>query len=180
MLRWGNISKCKTLNSFLGWIYCERYHVHPSAYEIYHISVCHFTPTFYVCLIMPPRSKIGGRFVYVLSVIMSLCPPLRNFNLANNFYIIIKYNTYNYVHIYNALKYIEDFWIMFLFIRDFMKLCIIVFQMHLHVLSPLCPNICKLRELKCINMIYNCTRVVIFDLFCWDNKIELGILSHSE
>ena len=50
---------------------------------------------------MPPRSKIGGHIVFVLSVILSFChsvilsfcnsvilsfcPPLWNFNLANNF-----------------------------------------------------------------------------------------------
>ena len=44
-------------------------------------------------LFMPPRSKIGGHIVFVLSailpfcnsVILSFCPPLWNFNLANNF-----------------------------------------------------------------------------------------------
>ena len=45
---------------------------------------------------MPPRSKIRGHLVFVLSVILSLCtsnsvilsfcPPLWNFNLANNFW----------------------------------------------------------------------------------------------
>ena len=34
---------------------------------------------------MPPWSKIGGHIVFVLYVILSLCPPLWNFNLANNF-----------------------------------------------------------------------------------------------
>ena len=29
-----------------------------------------------------------------------------------------------------------------------MELCIIVFQMHLHVLPALCPNICGLRNSK--------------------------------
>ena len=45
---------------------------------------------------MPPRSKIGGHIVFVLSVILSFChsvilsfcPPLWNFNLANNFWTV--------------------------------------------------------------------------------------------
>ena len=50
-----------------------------------------------VCLVvMPPRSKIGGHIVFVLSVILSFrhsvilsfCPPLWNFNLANNFWTV--------------------------------------------------------------------------------------------
>ena len=35
---------------------------------------------------MPLRSKIGGHIVLVLSVILSFCHPLWNFNLANNFW----------------------------------------------------------------------------------------------
>ena len=39
-------------------------------------------------IFMPPRSKIGGYIVFVLSVILSFCPPLWNFKLANNFWIV--------------------------------------------------------------------------------------------
>ena len=37
---------------------------------------------------MPPRSKIGGHIVFVLSVILSFCHSLWNFNLANNFWTV--------------------------------------------------------------------------------------------
>ena len=36
---------------------------------------------------MPPRSKIGGHIVFVLSVILSFCPSVWNFNLAYNFWM---------------------------------------------------------------------------------------------
>ena len=39
-------------------------------------------------IFMPPRSKIGGHIVFVLPVILSFCPPLWNFNLANNFWTV--------------------------------------------------------------------------------------------
>ena len=37
----------------------------------------------------PPRSKIGGHIVFVLSVILSFCPTLWIFILANNFWTVI-------------------------------------------------------------------------------------------
>ena len=36
--------------------------------------------------IMPPRSKVGGRISF--SSCLSFCPPLWNFNLANNFWTV--------------------------------------------------------------------------------------------
>ena len=45
----------------------------------------------YMCttgIFMPPRSKIGGHIVFVLSVILSFCHSLWNFNLANNFWTV--------------------------------------------------------------------------------------------
>ena len=44
-----------------------------------------------LCIFMPPRSKYGGQIVFVIlsvchSVSLSFCPPLWNFNLANNFW----------------------------------------------------------------------------------------------
>ena len=41
-----------------------------------------------IAIFMPSRSKIGGHIVFVLSVILSFCPPLWNFNLANNFWTV--------------------------------------------------------------------------------------------
>ena len=39
-------------------------------------------------IFMPPRSKIGGHIVFVLSVIPSFCHSLWNFNLVNNFWTV--------------------------------------------------------------------------------------------
>ena len=49
-----------------------------------YIKVYLLDPVFF----MSPRSKIGGHIVFVLSVILSFCPPLLNVNLANNFWTV--------------------------------------------------------------------------------------------
>ena len=63
---------------------------HHNFYSFWESCTCISSPDQYskVRFLCPHDWRSGGHIVFVLSVIPSFCPPLWNFNLANNFWTV--------------------------------------------------------------------------------------------
>ena len=65
------------------------------------------TPTYYIWFIFYApeiEDEGGGHIVFVLSVILSFCPPLWNFNLANNFWTVSARELWYFTWIFPVIR----------------------------------------------------------------------------